>query len=158
MGTTLLLAFALSACGEPKAEPGVEIQVVHTDEVGGAGRPDRLAPELASPLVQADGLVVWGIILVPDPCDKLLARIESDTPAVLLHVTARLAHGRRARCGIGERTTLLQYRAILGTTPPGARRLRVVHDYTLPASDPSSVRWTEHVAYDGPIDGAGRGP
>lgn len=157
MGTGLLLAFALSACGEPKAEPGVEIQIVHTDEVGGAGRPDRLAPELASPLMQADGLVVWGIILVPDPCDKLRARIEPDTSAVLLRVTARLSHGRGG-CGIDERTTLLQYRAILGTTKPDARRLRVVHDYGLPESDPSSVRWAEHVAYDGPIDGAERGP
>lgn len=147
------------ACAEPGAGPRVELQVVHSDEVREIGRPDQLASELASPQRQADGVAVRGIILVPDPCDDVRARLDSDTSAVVLRVTARLSRAHEGRCDKDGRTTILHYHATIRDLPPGARRLRVVHDYQgLPTSDPSAARWAEHVAYDGPVGGAGSAP
>ena len=147
------------ACAEPGAGPRVELQVVHSDEVREVGRPDQLAAELASPRLQSDGVAVRGIILVPDPCDDVRAQLDPDTATVVLRVTARLSRAHKGRCDTEGRTTILHYHATIHDLPPGARRLRVVHGYQgLPASDPSAARWADHVAYDGPVGGAGSGP
>jgi hypothetical protein len=155
----LLLPVAGLACSAPGAGPRVEFSVVHSDEVREIGRADQVASELASPQPQSDGVSVRGIILVPDPCDDVRARIDPDTMAVVLRVTARLSRAHAGRCDREGQTTILHYHAILRDLPPGTGRLRVVHDYQgLPASDPSAARWAEHVAYDGPVGGAGSAP
>ncbi len=93
-----------------------------------------------------------GIILVPDRCDKVGARLQRDSTVLLLRIQARLSSGHEGTCGAEGKVTVMQYTADVVNLPPDTYRLRVINEYRgLRAADPAARTWTSRTAYEGEV-------
>jgi hypothetical protein len=152
----LLLACAAPvfccACSRTADGPAVRFRITHTEQFGDPGSSAVAGQALAAPVYTDNTLSVNGIILVPDRCDKVGARLQRDSTVLLLRIQARLSSGHEGTCGAEGKVTVMQYSADVVNLPPGTYRLRVINEYRgLRAADPAARRWTNGTAFDGEV-------
>lgn len=141
-----------SACSGMPDGVHVRFRITHIDQVGGPGSSGDVAQALAAPVYAGNSASVNGIILVPDRCDRVDARIERDSAVLLLRIEARLSSDHDGACDAGGEVTVMQYTADLVNLPPGTYHLRVMNDYRgLRPGDPAARRWTSVTAFDGEL-------
>lgn len=125
----LLLGLGIVACAEKQGEPELRFQVQHWDLVLGSTLPHP--PEgrrvVASPI--PTGIRVTGAVVLPDPCDKVEARLEPGEDTLRLRVRVLSSQSNAERCGGGNREEVNYYEAEIRNLTPGTYRLHVFHDF-----------------------------
>jgi hypothetical protein len=75
------------------------------------------------------GVRVTGAVVLPDPCDKVEARLEPGPSALRLRVRVIGNQSHGERCGVGSRAEVDYYEAEIRGLAPGTYRLQVIHDF-----------------------------
>jgi hypothetical protein len=68
-------------------------------------------------------------VVLPDPCDKVEARLEPGEDTLRLRVRVLSSQSNAERCGGGNREEVNYYEAEIRNLTPGTYRLHVFHDF-----------------------------
>jgi hypothetical protein len=151
----LILGLGTAACTD-RGEPQLHFEVKHWDLITGRTLPHPPEARRVEVSPIPTGIHITGAVVLPDPCDKVEARLEQRQDSLRLRVRIVGSSSHGVKCGVGSRAEVDYYEAEIGGLSPGTYQLQVLHDFgrrttAAPAGGPSrEVVLDQSVLVSGP--------
>jgi hypothetical protein len=128
--------------------PQLHFEVKHWDLITGRTLPHRPEARRIEAKPIPAGIGITGAVRLPDPCDKVTARLEQGKDSLRLRVRIIGSSSHGVACGVGSRAEVDYYQAEISGLSPGTYQLQVLHDFGQRTATGSDVGSGETVVLD----------